>query len=341
MGWDWIFELVEKLHKILNSYKKIIQTLGNFPRTKQTIYACSFCSYTTQHKSHMDKHVRVHTKERPFICMKYCGNFQNTFEPDTEYEEANYQCSMCPFSSPMKHILNKHVQTHSKKYTFACEVCYKRFQSNRDLEVHHRSHSGERPFVCTICNCGNFQNTFEPDTEYEEANYQCFMCPFSSPMKHILNKHMQTHSKKYTCACEVCYKRFQSNRDLEVHHRRHSGERPFVCTICSKGFSHKGNYKKHLMSSHNLLYQCKICNKNLSDFETSSFEPTDNLYICSFCSYSTSDVQKLEIHVELHSREFHFVCNICGEKYPSQTSLNVHFRAHSKEAIYDCLSKRF
>ncbi|PRD27414.1 UNVERIFIED_CONTAM: zinc finger and BTB domain-containing protein 7B [Trichonephila clavipes] len=111
--------------------------------------------------------------------------------------------------------------------------------------------------------CGNFQNTFKPNTQFEEANCHCSLCPFSSLTNYILDKHMQTHFKKYTVVCEVCYKRFRSNRDLVVHLRSHSGERPFVCTVCSKGFSHKGNFKKHLMF-HNLHYQCKICKKKLT-----------------------------------------------------------------------------
>ncbi|GFV83261.1 PR domain zinc finger protein 5 [Trichonephila clavipes] len=266
---------------------------------------CTFCNFTTSHKGHMERHMRIHTNDCPFVCvvaairdislscldpndftvLNVLSKVMCAFHPlpcgfvcarvslylllrpililkilVLTPLTVSKRCSVCEFLVIGLTIVQflPHSSQHDTK-NIIDSACYPFIQWRN---VHPSIVGGPKPDRHLV-DCGTIQKTHKQNTQFEEANYHCSLCPFSSLTNYILDKHMQTHFKKYTVVCEVCYKRFQSNRDLEVHLRSHSGERPFVCTVCSKGFSHKGNFKAHLMT-HGSSYQCKICNKKFT-----------------------------------------------------------------------------
>ncbi|GFS88173.1 hypothetical protein NPIL_178271 [Nephila pilipes] len=241
--------------------------------------------------------------------------------------------------------MERHVRIHTNDRPFICVVCSKRFTRKEHVLSHMKSHIDTLPFECLVCsnrfytreNCGKFQETFEPNAQFEEASYHCSMCPFTSLMKHILDKHIQTHSKKYTFVCEVCYKRYQSNRDLEVHHRSHSGERPFVCTVCYKGFSHKGHQKVLHSTSKSLPWK----NVSFSSILTTSIrnhELNPNLTIPfpSSGGQSCTDQMKQDLHLWTHTKPVTYNCSICQKTFNRKDNLKVHYRIHSGERPFRC-----
>ncbi|KAF8786235.1 Myoneurin like protein [Argiope bruennichi] len=68
-------------------------TFSKIKDCNYTFYLCSFCSYSTSHKSTMQKHVLNHTGERPFMC------------------------TFCRKSFKQKVHLNSHMLTHINKST--------------------------------------------------------------------------------------------------------------------------------------------------------------------------------------------------------------------------------
>lgn len=98
---------------------------GGFPKERQqqsqqdiatgSLYSCHSCGYQTRRKDHMENHVRVHTKERPFAC-RHCGwTFSdpcNQRRHERKHTGACYRCVICFRTFMRKKYLTDHLKTH-------------------------------------------------------------------------------------------------------------------------------------------------------------------------------------------------------------------------------------
>ncbi|CAG9861100.1 unnamed protein product [Phyllotreta striolata] len=79
------------------------------------ILTCEYCKKTFTHKGDFNKHLRKHTKEKPFSC-KVCGRkFGHTSN------------------------LLRHQRLHSGEKPFTCDNCSKKFSRKDKLDCHKRS----------------------------------------------------------------------------------------------------------------------------------------------------------------------------------------------------------
>uniref|UniRef100_A0A096LU53 C2H2-type domain-containing protein n=1 Tax=Poecilia formosa TaxID=48698 RepID=A0A096LU53_POEFO len=90
-------------------------------------HLCKLCGHTFKIKSSLNKHVRIHTGDKPFSC-DLCG----------------YRCSV-------KSSLNKHVRIHTGDKPFSCDLCGYRCSVKSSLNKHMRTHTREKPFSCELC----------------------------------------------------------------------------------------------------------------------------------------------------------------------------------------------
>jgi uncharacterized C2H2 Zn-finger protein len=89
--------------------------------------SCSQCSKLFVRKNDLNRHMRVHTGERP------------------------YSCTLCSKSFARTSLLYRHKRVHTGEKPYSCTVCGKSFARSIHLNEHMRVHTGEKPFSCSLC----------------------------------------------------------------------------------------------------------------------------------------------------------------------------------------------
>lgn len=98
------------------------------------VFVCTQCPKRFLYRSLLDKHMRVHTQEKPFKC----NQCERAFTQKVNLEVHLYK----------RH--NVQVGNIARK-TCVCEFCNKVFDRPSTLQVHIRTHTKERPFHCRDC----------------------------------------------------------------------------------------------------------------------------------------------------------------------------------------------
>lgn len=89
---------------------------------------CNICGKQFKKPIDLRRHVRTHTKEKPFTC------------------------EICSKSFALLCTLKSHLKIHEEiKHLFSCQVCSKKFTCKGSLTVHLRIHTASKPYGCPHC----------------------------------------------------------------------------------------------------------------------------------------------------------------------------------------------
>ncbi|XP_037529077.1 zinc finger protein 271 [Rhipicephalus sanguineus] len=114
----------EEVHLLQHSGRSDAET----SRGSQNPRKCNYCGKVFQEKYDLDKHLHVHTGERPFVC------------------------HLCPMTFTHKQSVARHVRTHTGEKPYQCRFCPKAFTSKSDQNRHEAcTHTGGRPYRCRFC----------------------------------------------------------------------------------------------------------------------------------------------------------------------------------------------
>uniref|UniRef100_A0A8C5FRM5 C2H2-type domain-containing protein n=1 Tax=Gadus morhua TaxID=8049 RepID=A0A8C5FRM5_GADMO len=142
-------------------------------------HGCPVCGRDCLKASALQKHLRVHSGERPFqcpVCRKsFVQHVHMTEHLRIHTGEKPYTCPLCGRSFTFSSALRRHQRLHADTRPFQCAVCHKSFKQRSSLKGHQLVHTGVR-FPCPVCSKS-----------------------FSRPLE--LNYHVGTHSsaRPYYC----------------------------------------------------------------------------------------------------------------------------------------------
>ena len=131
---------------------------GGTPK-KNHRFVCVLCKYSTNRKDNYTKHLRTHTKEKPFscsICNKAFSDMSNMLNHKKQVHEGTrrYQCTVCSQSFKRPGHLKQHMSRHSDVKPFRCEHagCTKAYKTKAALSDHvKRVHEMKRDYRCMVC----------------------------------------------------------------------------------------------------------------------------------------------------------------------------------------------
>ncbi|KAM9353576.1 uncharacterized protein ABDE67_005969 [Symphorus nematophorus] len=162
-------------------------------------HCCPVCGRDCFKASALQKHLRIHSGERPF------------------------QCPTCRKSFTQQVHMTEHLRIHTGEKPYTCTDCGKSFTFSSALRRHQRLHTDARPYQCSIC-----QKTFKQQSSLKShqlthsgVRYQCPLCDKSFSRALELTYHIDVHSDSRPYFCNICKKNLSGARIFRNHMKRH------------------------------------------------------------------------------------------------------------------------
>jgi len=271
-------------------------------------HQCTECGAKFLRELHLEKHMTIHTGEKPFSC-SFCDKkfrLKEQLKPhEMRHKDELLQCSLC--GGRYLHLAAHMKNVHST-ISYECPVCKKAFRLVRYLRNHMLTHTDERPYTCQDCG-GRFRTSTHLKTHMvthtKEKKHACNVCGKKFSQRSNLNNHMRVHSGEKPYRCETCDRAFKQPCGLATHRLMHTSEKPFMCSTCGKRFRQPQQLRRHaLIHSGEQPYECPECGMRFNQS----------------CS--------MQRHMLTHSGEKPYSCSDCGQRFTQSGGLCSHRRKH-------------
>ncbi|CAG4974252.1 unnamed protein product [Colias eurytheme] len=229
-------------------------------------YKCKECEFTTNKRTVMQRHVKIHVSNEKHTCHQ-CGRSFKTREilrvHTSRHDDKNrYHCEHCNRTFIYKSVLHKHIRSVHIDKDFYCVECDAMFTSMEALKQHlykTKKHSdpSQYKYACTLCDqrfltrqtLGTHQTSVHNAPKPSRCEHCARAYSTADALRlHVRRAHLPGGNSK-SATCHICDKVFSRKGVLKVHMRVHTGERPYACE-CGVSFTQLASLKAHEAAKH-------------------------------------------------------------------------------------------
>ena len=249
-------------------------------------------------------------------------------------EDANYQCSACPFQSKSQLEIQDHISKHNQDQMYPCEHCEINFAGLNFLTRHYiDEHRYLKYYYCDQCDLKFAELPFKNSFEVKNSEIR----------KHMKEKHgiedpsVKSHK---VLKCHHCFQKFTEYWPYEKHILMHENEES-LCPECGKVLKNGLERKAH-MRAHEVRqsekYKCDNCdkvfrNKHTLQIHINGSHTKAKHYVCDQCGLSTLYKSVLGSHIRrVHKGDKKKICDYCPEAFFDTRDKIKHMqKVHGKE----------
>ncbi|XP_010867450.2 zinc finger protein 845-like [Esox lucius] len=292
---------------------------------------CQVCGKILTFASQMERHLKSHSRARPYNCatcersFKYKDSLkkhqeilghegiledfdQGVEEQQAELNTESYNPLLTKENDTVASTTDGNPGEAPKPHT--CTVCGKVLDCAGHLATHMRSHSEERPYQCVHC---------DHRFKYMQSlnQHQKYTCKANREETSQVTEQQRVEDSCKSSACNINAP--ESTDELQLVH---------WCKKCGKSFDDICSWKQH---------QENVC-KEEKGKEVFKCETKKVVFKCDDCGKDFKGSRYLRTHKRIHSP---FYCSDCGRVLPNSIAFERHKLVQHKEIQCTMCEKTF